>query len=603
MAMRHPHFLTPNHASQLPANCVWFDTETLPEIKPNGDQHHHLWFGWACYQRRKSGGEWEPEIWHRFDTIPGYWDWIETRCRKKTRLTMFSHNGAFDLPVMHAFTELPERGWTLKSAVADAPPLILTWIKEGMTIKFIDTLNIWRMSLDELGKSVGINKLAMPERDMSPEEWDVYCRRDVEVMRLACHAWFTFITDNDLGGFAPTLASQSFNAYRHRFRTAPIFIDDNEDALLMARDSYIGGRTECFRIGHYEQPLFYIDVNSMYPSVMKTGDYPTRLQGVYRNIDDHEIDIWLREKCFVADVTLNTDTPIYPVVNDKRLIFPTGRFKATLATPEFRLAWRRGHIEHVERVAVYEKAKLFAEFVDTIYTLRQAAKQRGDTVNSWLYKILMNSLYGKFGQRGRVFEDIGHCDPNIVENHLSIDADTGETSRIRKFGGLVQELRDDGESRESHPAIASHVTSYARLILWEAIETAGIDHCLYCDTDSLVIDQQGFDKLAHLIDQDRLGAWALEREMSFITLYGPKDYVMPHQSRTKGVRHSAMWMTPNRVVQDQFVGLKGLLQQSNLQEPIVRQVSKTLQRVYLKADVNPLGVTVPFHLSTEIQSR
>ena len=252
---------------------------------------------------------------------------------------------------------------------------------------------------------------------------------------------------------------------------------------------------------------------------------------------------------------------------------------------------------------MYDKAKLFSEFVETIYLLRQAAKERGDDVNSWLYKILMNSLYGKFGQRGRVFEDVGHCDPNIVESTLSVDADTGETSRIRKFGGLVQELRDEGESRESHPAIASHVTSYARLVLWDAIETAGIEHCLYCDTDSLVLDHVGFKKAGHLIDQDKLGYWALERELSFMILYGPKDYVMPHQSRTKGVRHSAVWTSPNRVIQDQFVGLKGLLQQSNLQAPVVRQVSKTLQREYLKADVSPSGLITPFHLSLDSQSR
>ena len=97
----------------------------------------------------------------------------------------------------------------------------------------------------------------------------------------------------------------------------------------MARDSYIGGRTECFRIGTFDGPLYYIDVNSMYPSVMKTGDYPTKLQGVYKNIEDREVDIWLREKCFIAEVTLSTDIPIYPLVNNGRLIFPTGTFKAT----------------------------------------------------------------------------------------------------------------------------------------------------------------------------------------------------------------------------------------------------------------------------------
>ena len=41
--------------------------------------------------------------------------------RKKTKLYMFCHNTAFDLPVLDAFKALPNREYKLIRAVIDAP--------------------------------------------------------------------------------------------------------------------------------------------------------------------------------------------------------------------------------------------------------------------------------------------------------------------------------------------------------------------------------------------------------------------------------------------------------------------------------------------------
>jgi len=260
---RIPHRLKRNHSCEMPSNCIWFDTETKPKKDRQGREHHKLWFGYACYQRREKGRTWAKGEWLRFEKRAPFWDWLVSKSREKTRLTFFAHNGAFDLPVMAAFTELPKRGFELISAVADAPPLILLWRNGKRSIRFIDTLNIWRMSLAAIGESIGYAKLPMPDKSASTELWNAYGRQDVEVIRQACLQWFDFILDNDLGGFAPTLASQSFNAYRHRFMPVPIFIDTKEKALDLSRSAYVGGRTECFKIGQYTGDFYYIDVNSM----------------------------------------------------------------------------------------------------------------------------------------------------------------------------------------------------------------------------------------------------------------------------------------------------------------------------------------------------
>lgn len=596
MSNRFPHYLGRNHASQLPSNCIWFDTETKPKLDSEGREHHYLWFGYAVYQRRMNDTEWEPEQWLRFTNKDMFWEWVESRCRKKTRLYLFAHNGAFDLPVTGAFTELPKRGWTLKSAVADAPPLIVTWKKESMTIKFIDTLNIWRLPLSAIGDSVGLPKLPMPEKDASQDDWDEYGKRDAEVLRVVCLQWFSFIRDNDLGGFSPTLASQAYNAFRHRFMPAKVFIDNNEKALALARNSYVGGRVECFKIGKYQGPFYYIDVNSMYPSVMKEGEFPTKLIGVYGRPTPTELEHWLHDFALMAECDIKTNRPAYPLIAKDKLIFPVGTFRCWLATPEIELAQRNGDLVKVHNVALYEKAPLFSKFIGELYALRLAAKRRGDAVNAWLYKILMNSLYGKFGQRGRIYTEIDMCDPELVDVWQEIDADSGEIFHYRQFGGVVQELQIEGESRNSHPAIAAQVTSYARVKLWNAIAKAGISNVYYCDTDSMVINEKGYQKMQSELDNDRLGEWALERQLSSITLHGAKDYIFDDIQKVKGVRAGATWLSDNHVRQTHFVGMKGLLRMGTLEAPIVYDIEKKLSRRYTKGHVGKSGVVSPFRL-------
>lgn len=592
---RFAHYLHGNKASQIPSNVVWFDTETKPKVDADGREHHYLWFGYACYQRRTKETRWEPGQWCRFESIDAFWEWVIARCRKQTRLYLFSHNGGFDLPVVDAFIKLPEYGFKLTSAIVDDPPIILTWKKDGMTIRFVDTLNIWQLPLEVVGESIGVKKLPMPVASASPEKWDAYGKQDVEVIRQVCLAWFEFIRTNDFGGFSPTLASQAFNTYRHRFMKYPIFIDANEKAIDMSRKAYVGGRVECFKIGTYRGKFYYIDVNSMYPSVMQSGLFPSRLVGVYVRPSKVEIEQWLKDWCMIVECDIDTDQPAYPIIDNKKLIFPVGQFRVHLAKPEFEHAYRSGHVRKIHRVALYDASPLFKDYVDHIYALKLAAKQAGNEVQVWFYKRLLNALYGKFGQRGRVYETVDTCDPREVGVDIEINAETREVEHYRFFGGIVQKLRTEGESRDSFPAIAAHVTSYARLKLWLAKKQAGAENVYYCDTDSMVVSEQGFANLRCEIRSNTLGMWSVERELTDITLHGAKDYQFGTIVRTKGVRPSALWTDRNTVEQDHFIGIKGLMQLGTLSAPIVYKQTKHLKRIYSKGRVDPLGNVTPWN--------
>lgn len=594
--MRSPHWLAPSHGAVYPVNCIWFDTETDYKLDAQDRQHHFLDFGFAAHRRKIPNGNWSKPDWLRFTTNKEFWEFVDNKTRPKVKLYLFAHNGAFDLPTTHAFHNLPSLGYKLVSAVADAPPLILKWRKENKTIVFIDTLNIWRMPLAKLGKSIGLPKLSMPPKNASRKLWDAYGKRDTEIIMQACLNWWQFLEENDYGSFAPTLASQSMSTFRHRFMKHRIFIDSNEKALEIARKSYVGGRTEAHRLGKYKGKFYYVDFNSMYPDVMHKNNFPHKLVGVYKNPSMSEINKWIDHFAMIVECEIETEEPIYPIIHDKRLVFPVGNFRVSLCGPEFRIALDRGHVKNMYRIALYDQAPIFKDFIAEMYPLKEKAAKEGDIMRKDFFKILQNSLYGKTGQRGRRFEVIGECDVNEIAVWTELDIDAGEVIRKRRFGGLEQSWINEGESKDSFPAIASYVTSYARVKLWNAMELAGLENVYYNDTDSLLLNERGFKKIEALIDATKLGALALESEHKEIIIYGAKDYVLDGVQKTKGVRKTADWIDQNSVIQDVFVGFKGLLMEGDLTGPIVFRQKKTLSREYKKGLPQTNGKVKPLRL-------
>jgi hypothetical protein len=369
--------------------------------------------------------------------------------------------------------------------------------------------------------------------------------------------------------------------------------------LALARAAYLGGRVECFRIGKLTGPLTLYDINSQYPHVMSTHRYPTRLMATCRAPKLAEVGDWLTRYCVVARCEIATDEPAYPIEHESKLLFPVGTFAAVLTTPELAHALARGRVKAITEIALYESAPIFWDYVHELYELRLAASREGNAVLEWQCKRMLNALYGKFGQRGRVYETVGQ-DPDLgIGVWTEIDAETGEVRQLRQFGGLIQEQKAEGESRDSHPAIAAHVTAHARMALWGWIQRAGRAHVYYVDTDSLLVDAVGAGRLAPAVDETALGKLKVEGVFTTGHLHGLKDYRFGEITRTKGVRAAAVWIDANTVEQEHWSTLVGLLRKGDLSAPIVEQRVKHLRRVYTKGCVQSDGSIQPLRLPIE----
>ncbi len=500
------------------------------------------------------------------------------------------------MTVLQCWDLLPLAGWKLTGAIIEGPPFIVTWRKDRKTLKMIDTLNFWRMPLSVLGEVVGLTKLERPKEWTGRTDEDTYCRRDVDIIKAMCLKWWSWLKSNDMGCAAMTIAGQALTTYRHRFLTHPIFLDDNKAALELSRDGYNGGRVECFRIGALKERTYLLDVTSMYPCAMERENYPTKLITHVKDVSTDELSRWIQKYCVVARVLIDTPEPCYPLRVPGYLLHPTGQFTTVLTTPELAHAFERGRVRVIYEAALYEHAPIFREYVKYFWGKRLEYINAGDDFGKEVTKLLLNSLYGKFGQRGWKTDIRTTTEGTGVRAWTEVDAETGITYRCRAMGGVLIVEHQEGESRLSHPAISAHVTGWGRMCLWDLIQTAGRDETLYCSTDSVLVTERGLERLRDRMTGDGLGSLRLVRKVTRGNLYGPNDYEFDGERKVKGVSKKAHWVSNNVVEQEMWLGLKSLVMRGHLGSPLVRHQTKTLKREYKKGAVLPSGNILPWAL-------
>lgn len=599
--MRRSHYLKGNDKVELPQHMVFVDTETKGVQVSANTEHHRLWFGVAVYVRIRHvrGKVHQSTEWLEFRSAETFWAWVETKSLARTRLWVFAHNWNFDAAILEAATIPAQRGWELQTYINDKPPFILSFRSAGRTIQLIDTLNYFAGSLESIGESIGVPKLPFPSYDAPMATWRAYCRRDVTVLVKAVLSFRQLVGDYELGNFQPTLASQAMTAYRHRFMPHRILIHGYVDECRLEREGYFGGRTEAFYLGEVDETVYYLDINSMYPYLMREHPYPTILQGHKRNPTWSYIYEILELYSVVAHVTVETDEPVYPIRYNHRLVFPLGEFETTLTTPEFRYALENGHLKKVHYVAIYENAIIFRDYVDTLYKLRQGFKQSGNDTFQYMTKIMLNALYGKWGQSGKKWRDVGDVTVYFPGIKYEENPDTGEVRKLRCRLGILQEQSREGETENSFPAISAHVTAYGRVMLWRLIKQAGKANVYYTDTDSLMVNQQGYDNLQEHIDPSRLGALKLEETSSSVTLWGAKDYQFGDTQHTKGIKKAAVKIGDATWEQDKFISWDYLVSHQQDGYIPIERVQKTMHRIYRKGVVEKSGWVRPFEFQAE----
>lgn len=387
--------------------------------------------------------------------------------------------------------------------------------KKSNKVTIYDSLKILNFSVDKIAKAfdLPIRKLELDYtkyrevgHELTPEEID-YIRNDVEIMARALDFMFKErLTKMTIGSDALSYykdMNKNFNKY---FPILPYEID------MDIRKSYKGGFTylnDCYKEKETGRGLV-LDVNSLYPSVM-TGEYlpfgePIFFTGKYEEDVLYKLYIQTLTCCFelkegkIPTIQIKNNLAFVP--NEYVKSSDGDLVTLTLTNVDLKLFFENYNVENITYHSGWKfKALkgLFTSYI-TYWTEKKInAKKEGNNVLYLISKLMLNSLYGKFG-----------LNPNVGSKYPYLNEEG-----IVKYGNYPIEIRDS-----IYIPVASFITSYARnktirtsqAIKDYTIKNYGKDYYIYSDTDSIHLLEMSKEELASFVEIDdyKLGAWKME---------------------------------------------------------------------------------------------
>ena len=415
------------------------------------------------------------------------------------------------------------------------------------------------------------------------DEMTLYCENDALILSLSLSRYARICLGYSRVNPLPYLTIAQFTFMHYKMLYLPsntiYYLDESFDTF--ARKAMHGGNTNVRRL-FYEcsveeagtlrsgsKGLRYIDVQSLYPTVQYYDAMPTGYpqSSFYftessQPSEEHlknffgfiECDIEPTRYMFHPLLGRFKNNKLYMDLHPhKRVVItsvefqtavsPRGGYKCTHVyridqyTPSYDLFrpfirnWLRlkilsSSMPHADDPVKFEEYK--AELKSRLDIKVERNDFKPNPSLRTLAKLVLNSLWGKFGQRS-----------NLVECHILKTAkDNYEYHQLRRMGHIKEKSEASlgttaymkkcqrlNKWNKKNVALAAFVTAHARLRLWDYLEKLDA-RVVYHDTDSIIYERREADDIM-MAEGDYLGQWESETGEymihSFVGL-APKTY-------------------------------------------------------------------------------
>ena len=410
--------------------------------------------------------------------------------------------------------------------------------KHTNKVSFYDSLKILNFSVDAIAKDfdLPIRKLKIDyeahreiDHKLTKEEID-YIRNDVEIMARA----LDFIFKENLTKI--TIASDALAFYKTTVNFSNYFPELNPIVDEKIRASYKGGFTYLNPI--YKQKLvndgLVLDVNSLYPSVLRYEKLPIGeplyFDGKYETDKLYNLYVQTITCCFKLKKnkipSLQIKNNLFYKPNEyleTSVVFNKGEeidepITLTLTNIDLELFFEQYDVYDLSYNGGYKFKSingLFNKYVDYWTEKKISSKKEHNKSMYKLSKLMLNSLYGRFG----------------LNPHSTLKEPYYDTEN-----GIVKYKYQEPEYRSPvYIPVATFVTSYARrktILTSQAIRdftlaNLGKDYYIYSDTDSIHMLKLDDEIIKSFVDVDdyRLGAWKIESRFTRAKFLRQKCYI------------------------------------------------------------------------------
>lgn len=429
---------------------------------------------------------------------------------------------------------------------------------------FVDLMNYVQGSLKQVAEAFDVPRKLDDQNYIEKEQHDnellKYCMRDSEITQKVLSIINPFVNSK----FHLTISSYSYkllkssSGWKKFYR--PLFIEKIE------RQAYFGGRTQpnyklMNELEFDIKPVkgIKLDINSMYPYAMRNLKVPVKLIEIINKVHDPEIlleKVYNSEELtciFTGTVTTVRDCLPYKNQEEKLTFEPREKISGSWSNMELYPALRDKECEIIkcDSIVLYETQKyMFADYVDKYYEIKKNSKG----VKRQLAKLLLNTAYGKFGQKRRINRsseienwlknnDEYQLEQLLQKEYYITDIVDHENDNVMYEnvqvvnGYIVKSEILNVDDKNSCTVVAVSISAWSRNMLREAMRAIK-GNWYYCDTDSLLLpDLKDFP--SKWIGND-LGQWKIETcsagsDSCNYLIKGKKDYACKHDIYLKGV--------------------------------------------------------------------
>ena len=453
--------------------------------------------------------------------------------KSRDNLTLYFHNLKFDSS--YIFYWLETHGYTYIQNKREAKDHTYTclitdtgqfysleiWFSIKGThvnkVTIYDSMKILNFSVEYIAGKKGFNlpiqKLELDYNNYRPighhlTEHEVdYIRNDVEVMSRALKIMF----DRKLTKM--TIASNALSYYKTTIDDFKYFfpvLTQEQDEII--RKSYKGGWT--YLNPYYKDKIvedgIVIDKNSMYPAMMREKFLPCGEPEFFNGKYIYDIGYPLYIQSLTCSFKIKPgklptiQLKHNPAYRENEYIEDTqGKLETlTLTSVDLELFFEHYDVANLTYNCGFKFRQvkgMFNKYIDFWINEKIQGQKEGSVARRTIAKLLLNSLYGKFGTNG------------LFRSKRPV---------LKDDGSIGFKLNESEVKDTIYCPVASFITSYARSDIVRnsqavrdySLKAYGEDYYIYSDTDSIHCRNLSVSELSKIMDIDdyKLGAYKVE---------------------------------------------------------------------------------------------
>lgn len=569
------HYLSPIKGRDLPDRFTYIDigtklcgtSKTVRRLTLSSAVICETWYG--------PEGERKRESWQSVGDGPS----VSTAIQATTRTGETSYTIASSASrvawTSDLYRGMSRLGWTCDFFFEKALTYILRARKGRRVWCLLGLQNFLRFNIQELSMFIGPEQESHDGSVNDAQELLAHLTSNVLIIQRAFERYLKFCRDHDTGPFRQTLASAAFTAWRYRFLKDKILVDSDRTIVKLATKALCPPKVDVRYRGTLRKgPFVKLDVNGLYPHVMKSSTYPGQLAYLAGPKSPSEASSLLRDFRLIAECEVCSPNAIFPVRTGREVSWPTGTFGCVLASESLAYAIEKNLLRSVRRALVYLPCRPFREFVDYFAALKEQATKDHDIVTRTLCKDVLARFWGKFASRNPAIVHVEDCDPEEIRRELGFILETGERTCETSLMGKCWMERGAVPNSNYLPQIAAHVADYGRIYLQRIMDTVGPDFVLYHDADSIIIPERFLDRLAGRLHPFKTGWMRVDAKGPTLTIAAPKDYEIGDKVVIAGLKLEAKACGDRMWSFSEFPGFASLANQVEPGTYPVRQVFK-----------------------------